>query len=319
MARILERHPSAGKIALISLSLILFLSSGCSKKEALPPGERTTGKRAEAKETLTIGLIPEHNLFRQMERYKSFARYLSKQIGMDVKMKILSRYGNIVDNFTANGLDGAFFGSFTYALAHSKLGVEVVARPEDQNGTSTYYGLIFVRRDSGYKNARDLKGKRFAFVDKATTAGYLLPLDFFREQGIKDYHTFFGETYFTGTHEDAIYDVLNGKADIGAAKNTVYFRLAKEDSRIVNELALLVRSPDVPENGLALRKDLDASLKAKIKEKLLEMDRDPTGAEVLRQLGAKRFIVTTDEDYAAVFEYAEHVGLDLKNYDYIND
>ena len=319
MVRLFEKRPVIGKIVLISLSLTLFLSPGCSKKEAPPPEEKAPENVAESKETLTIGLIPEHNIFRQMERYKPLANYLSKQIGMDVEMKILSRYGNIVDNFTSNGLDGAFFGSFTYALAHAKLGVEVVARPEDQNGTSTYYGLIFVRRDSGYKNARDLKGKRFAFVDKATTAGYLLPLDFFREQGIEDYHTFFSERYFTGSHEDAIYDVLNGKADIGAAKNTVYFRLAKEDPRIVNELALLVRSPDVPENGLALRKDLDPSLKVKIKEKLLDMDRDPAGAKLLRQLGARRFIATTDEDYAAVFKYAEHVGLDLKTYDYIND
>jgi phosphonate transport system substrate-binding protein len=319
MARLLEKRPAIGKIALISLSLILFLSTGCSKNETPPPRERTTEKVANSRETLTIGLIPEHNIFRQMERYKPLARYLSKQIGMDVEMKILSRYGNIVDNFTSNDLDGAFFGSFTYALAHAKLGVEVVARPEDQNGTSTYYGLIFVRRDSGIKKARDLKEKRFAFVDKATTAGYLLPLDFFRDQGIEDYHTFFSESYFTGSHEDAIYDVLNGKADIGAAKNTVYFRLAKEDPRIMRELAILVRSPDVPENGLALRKDLDPSLKVKIKEALLNMNGDPAGAQVLRQLGAKRFIATTDEDYAAVFKYAEHVGLDLKTYDYVND
>lgn len=319
MARLFEKRPAIGRIALISFSLILFVTTGCSKKDAPPPGERMPKKEAKSNKTLTLGLIPEHNIFRQMERYNPLARYLSKQIGMDVEMKILSRYGNIIDNFTSNGLDGAFFGSFTYALAHAKLGVEVVARPEDQNGTSTYYGLIFIRRDSGYKNSRDLKGKRFAFVDKATTAGYLLPLDFFREQGIKDYRTFFSERYFTGSHEDAIYDVLNGKADIGAAKNTVYFRLAKEDTRIVSELALLARSPDVPENALALRKDLDASLKEKVKESLLAMDSDPEGSKVLRQLGAKRFIATTDEDYAPVFKYAEHVGLDLKTYDYMND
>ena len=92
--------------------------------------------------------------------------------------------------------------------------------------------MIFVRKDSGIDDAADMAGKRFAFVDKATTAGYLLPLNYFKDKGIENYREYFSETYFTGTHEDAIYDVLNRRADIGAAKNTVFDRLALKDSRI---------------------------------------------------------------------------------------
>ena len=49
------------------------------------------------------------------------------------------------------------------------------------------------------------------------------------------------------------------------------------------------------------------------------MDRDPSGRAVLQQFGALKFIETTTEDYAAVYSYAEKVGLDLATYDYIND
>ena len=49
-----------------------------------------------------------------------------------------------------------------------------------------------------------MKGKTFAFVDKATTAGHLLPLAYFKAHGIQDYKTYFKETYFAGTHENAI-------------------------------------------------------------------------------------------------------------------
>ena len=182
---------------------------------------------------LTIGLIPERNIFKQVERYEPLADYLSKKIGVNIKLMVLTRYGNIIDNFVSAHMDAAFFGSFTYALAHSKLGVEAIARPEDVNGISTYYGLIFARKDSGIKNIKDMKKKNFAFVDKATTAGYLLPLAYFAEHGIEAYKTFFNETYFTGTHQDAIYDVLNKKADVGAAKNTMFYRLAANDRRII--------------------------------------------------------------------------------------
>jgi phosphonate transport system substrate-binding protein len=284
-------------------------------------GEKPEPQPAEEEyaQSLVIGLIPEHNIFDQMERYKPLASYLSRKIGMGIELKILSRYGNIINNFNTLQLDGAFFGSFTYALAHTRLAVETVARPESPQGVSTYYGMIFVRKDSGISTAAQMKGKRFAFVDKATTAGYLLPLKYFRENGIQDYETFFSETYFTGTHEDAILDVLNGKADIGAAKNTVYYRLAGTDERVLNELDILDRSPDVPENALALRSDLDNTLKKRIREALLGMDQDSEGMQVLKGFGQARFIETTNQDYDAVFEYAEAGGIDLATYDWMND
>jgi phosphonate transport system substrate-binding protein len=194
-----------------------------------------------------------------------------------------------------------------------------LARPEDKDGVSTYYGIIFVRKDSGIRNAVDMQGKRFAFVDKATTAGYLLPLHYFKEAGVAHYQLWFGETYFAGTHEDAIYDVLNKRADMGAAKNTVFYRFAQKDSRLLDELEILATSPKVPENGLAMKSDLDQPLLTVLKNCLLGMDKDPKGREVLDNFGALRFIETTVADYQPVFDYAGHIGLDLATYQYSND
>jgi phosphonate transport system substrate-binding protein len=299
---------------LIAAGLCVFVLAGCANKEETPPHAMGPPRK-----TLLIGLIPEQNIFKQLERYQPLAGYLSRKTGTKVTLKILRRYGNIIDNFTSEGLDGAFFGSFTYALAHAKLGVEVVARPVALDDSSTYHGLIFVRKDSGIKTFRDMKGKRFAFVDKATTAGYLLPQEYFHKHGISNCAKFLKECYFTGTHEDAIEDVLNKKADIGAAKNTVFFRLAKQNPRIREELVVLTRSPDVPENGLALRKDIDESLRSRMKESLLNMHLDPEGKKVLEQFEARRFIETTNQDYGVVAQYAKDIGLDLATYDYTND
>jgi phosphonate transport system substrate-binding protein len=254
-----------------------------------------------------------------LERYEPLAEYLSRETGTRITLKILPRYGNIVDNFQSSKMDGAFFGSFTYTLAHAKLGVEVLARPVALDNASTYHGLLFVRGDSRIRTARDMKGKRFAFVDKATTAGYLLPLEYFHDYGISDYRHYLKEAYFTGTHEDAIYDVLNGKADIGAAKNTVFRRLASENPRILKELVVLQKSPEVPENALALRKDIDVSVRDLLKKSLLAMHLDPDGKRVLERFGALRFIETTDQEYGVVRKYAEDIRLNLATYDYKND
>ncbi len=289
-----------------------MLLSGCGEKKA------ATDKKQPVKKTLLIGLIPEQNIFRQMERYEPLAKYLQARTGYKINLVVLPRYGNIIDNFISKGMDGAFFGSFTYALAHTKLGVEVIARPETLEGVSTYYGMIFVRKDSGIKKAADMKGKRFAFVDRATTAGYLLPMNYFHKNGISNVQAYLKEIYYTGTHEDAIYDVINRKADIGAAKNTIFEKVAKSDNRLLEQLVILQRSPDVPENALALRKDVGDDVKSSLKEALLGMQSNPEGKKILNDFGAAKFIPTTEADYEPVYRYAKEIHLDLSTYNYTN-
>ncbi len=284
----------------IALYMCIFIISGCTEAERTSKGEAEEPARGI---TITIGLIPERNIFDQFDRYEPLAQYLSEKAGIDIKLKVLTRYGNIIDNFRSSELDGAFFGSFTYALAHSMLGVEVLARPLLTNGKSTYSGLIFARKGSGVKTVNDFEGMTFAFVDKATTAGYLAPLAYFKKMGIRDYKSYFKETYFAGTHQDAIYDVLNKKADIGAAKNTVYERLASVDEKIQKELFILEESLGVPTNGLAVKKDLAATVKTRLKKALLNMHNEPDGRKVLKNFGALKFIETVHEDYGNIYNY----------------
>lgn len=268
---------------------------------------------------LLIGLIPEQNVFRQRERYLVLGRYLSSRLGITVNFTSLSRYGNIIERLTAEKMDGAFFGSFTYALAHSQLGVEAIARPVNLDGKSTYHGYLFVRKDSGIRTSADMKGKRFVFVERATMAGYLFPLAYFKENGIADPHSYVGETFFAGSHDAAIQAVLNKEADIGAAKNTIFDQLAAENPRIEREMVILAASGVVPQNCLAVRKDLDPELKSALKKVLFDMKNNEEGREALRRFGARDFIETSENDYEYLYTLSSQVGINLKKYRYNNE
>jgi phosphonate transport system substrate-binding protein len=292
------------KKLLVAVCLCSAVVSGCGKSESPAPRE------ARPEKTLLIGLIPEQNIFKQIERYEPIAGYLSAKAGVPVHLKVLTQYGNVIDNFESLKLDGAFFGSFSYLLAHAKLGVEVLARPEGPDGTSTYHGVIFVRKDSGIRTVHQMKRKRLALVARATTAGYLFPLIYLLKAGIRNPDAYFQEVYFTGTHERTVRDVLDKKAEVGASKNTVFGRLAAEDPRVDRELLILGTSAEVPENGLALRKTLEASVKRRIRDALIAMHDDPEGAKILKAFGARRFIRTTDADYEPVLAYTKALGID---------
>ncbi|TAN37874.1 MAG: phosphate/phosphite/phosphonate ABC transporter substrate-binding protein [Nitrospirae bacterium] len=268
---------------------------------------------------ILIGLIPEMNVFKQRERFRPLTEYLSKKTGVKVNITILSRYGNIIERFKAEKMDGAFFGSFTGALAIEKLGVEPIARPVNPDGSSTYHGYIFVRKDSGIKNIGDMKGRKMAFVEKATTAGYIFPVAYFRQHGVSDYKTFFKEFYFTGSHDAAILAVLDKKADVGAAKHSIYDRIRQTDPRVDKDLIILAESAKVPSNGLCVRKGLEKELRDNLRNALLNISNDPEGKSVLEKFGALRFIETTRDDYKVVSKLAQDAGINIKSYVYKNE
>jgi phosphonate transport system substrate-binding protein len=285
--------------------MLCMLVAGCSN-------DRTdVSSPQDQQQTFLIGLVPEQDILKQVRRYEPLADYLSHQLNVRVTLIVMPSYEKAVDFFKEKKLDAAFLGSMTYILAHTRLGVEPIARPVNLDGTSTYYGVMFVRADSKIRSVQGMKGKRLAMVDTNTMAGYLLPLAYFKKKGI-NYTSHLKEFYFAGTHEDAVYDVLDRKADIGAAKSTVLMRLSTEDARIKNDLLILARTPLVPENCLAVRRDLSATLKDRLKSVLLNMDEDQEGIRVLQELKARKFIETSDSDFNSVYFFARELDIDLK-------
>ena len=101
-------------------------------------------------------------------------------------------------------------------------------------------------------------------------------------------------------------------------KIPIYEHMRESNPRIENELVILASSPRVPSNGLCVRKTLAQQYKKQLKDLLLNLHQDPKGIEVLKKLGAKRFVETSREDYQPVLDLAKEAGIDLKKYDYYN-
>lgn len=254
---------------------------------------------------LLIGIEPEHNIFDQMERYRSLAAYLSDQLGVKVKLTIMSRYGEVIKRFKFLNLDGAFLTSYTATMAINELHLQPVANPVNLNGESTSQGYMFVRKDSDIHEIKDMQGKRFIFVDPATMEGYLFPLAYLKQHGITDINKFFYRFDFSGSHASAIFAVLDGRADIGSAKNTVYNRLVNNDPSIGQELNILAKSSKAPEITLCIRNEIDPRLREKLSDILLHMDETSAGRKVLKQFKALRFVKPNRAEFVRIEEMAQ--------------
>ncbi len=297
-------------VVIAALALPLLVGA-CS-----PPAPREAAEReapAPGQPALTIALLPERNVFEQKKRYEPIKEYLEARLGRPVNFKLLDSYQLIFSELLERRVDGAFFGSMNGTIAQIRGGVEILARPVDLNGVSTYSGLIFTSEGSGVTaDPATWRGKRIALVNKVTTAGYLYPLDLLRRTGFAGKpEGYFSKVIFTGSHDAAILAVFNGEADVGACKNTVYDEFVRLHPEVARALTVLEESPHVPQNGLGVRADLPAELREQLREALVDMERSEEGKRALRRFQAQRFIPTTLADYEPVVAMARSAGIDL--------
>jgi phosphonate transport system substrate-binding protein len=270
----------------------------------------------ENEKTLRLLLVPEKNTFEQRRRYKYITDYLSQKMEMNVIVEIMANYGEISVAFQEGRADAGFFGSFSYVLTHAKTGVEPIARPEWLDGSSSYRGYIFVRKDSGIRTVEDMKDKSLVLVDKATTAGYIFQRYYLKYYGIDHMEDYFSRISYARSHDAAAWAVYSGEADVGGAKNHIFESLGEIYPDFKKQMLVVAESPEMPSNGLAVRKDLNPALKLRLKTLLLSMNETKEGKEALKHFEASRFVETTNDDYRVIYNMVKELGIDLEHYSF---
>ncbi len=258
---------------------------------------------------LTIGLVPEQNIFKQIKKYQILDEYIERKSDININFTILSSHEKSIADFKKRNLDGAFLCSLTGADAKDKLEVAYIANIVNTDGRATSRSYLFTHKDSSIEHVEQMRYRVMAFVDKATTAGYAFPVAYLRDHGINDINGFFKDYFFTGSHDASIYAVLNKEADIGASKSSVFDMLAKKDVRITSNLKIIVSSNEFPSNVLVLKKDLPLDIKNRLKSILVNMDSSSDGKQALKAFGAMKFIEARESDYHTIADGSGNIEL----------
>ena len=190
----------------------------------------------------------------------------------------------MIEGQRAGNIHIAFYGpaSFSRAII-TGVKTDPLVNQKHETGVNGYYSVVYVRAESPYKTLQDLKGKNLALVDPNSTSGNQAPRFFMKRVGV-DVDTFFGKTFFAGSHENAVLALAQGTAD--AAAN---FWNSDTDSNLTRMIAKgLVRDADgkpmtrkdfrvvfksdfLPEGPFAVLDSLPADLKEKIRTALVEL------------------------------------------------
>ncbi len=262
---------------------------------------------------LRIGVPPMRNIVALEAKYGGLARYLQARLGLPVDLVHQASYTDLTEAFRTGQVNAAFAGSFAYLVAHVETGAEVLARP-DYRGLSHYRGVIFVPADSAFRSLEDLRGRRMAHAGPTTTAGQIFPMYVLKIRGLGRPEEFFSEFTDAGSHEAALRQVLEGRADAAAAKDLVWNEMAAENPAFRGRLRELAASAPVPSNGFVAGPTVSPALRRQIRNLLLAMHESPQGKKALADLGANRFLPTTDEDYQPLYEMVQALSEELAGY-----
>lgn len=303
---------------------------------------------------LNCGLFGGDDAEAALEGGKPLAEYLASWLGIPVEYTVGTSYNAVIESMRAGHTNCGTVGPFSYLLAVQEAGAQALAVEAYPGGDAenavydpavmpNYFSVISVKKGNGIASIEDLKGKSFAFVDPASTSGYLIPSSELLNAGI-DPNTDM-ETIFAGSHPTSALALWNGKVDAAASTESTLYNLAKEGQidfcgfkdgkqgiqRTAEEIQAnfdacpdgsivpLVYSSPIPNTPFAVKGDLPESLKQAITDALLNIKNDP---ELIRQLGYWYIdprendpsLASVDAFYDPLREIAKQLGLDLKKF-----
>ena len=194
--------------------------------------------------------------------YRPLAEYLGKSLGREVKLFTVDTWEGLAKSLASGETDLALMGPWGYVLAHHTADAQVIATIL-YDGKPEYFAITVTNPKSGINTVEDLKGKTFAFGDKGSTSGYLIPFYNFQKLGI-DPETYFSKVIYT-KHQAIELQVTRGELDAGADYNRNRNAMIEQGLIKAEDSKIIWTSDPLPNDAFAVSADLSKD-KALVKQ-----------------------------------------------------
>ena len=227
---------------------------------------------------LTFAIIPSENASGVTERFGPFVDYLSKEIGVPVKLRIAQDYAAIIEGQRAGQIQIASYGPASFARAlMTGATIEPFAIEVNKGGVKGYYSVFYVKKDSPYQSIQDLKGKNLGLVDPNSTSGNNVPRFALNQMKIEP-EAFFGKVVYTGSHENAVIALQQGIVDVAAnwwnaEDDSNLTRMDKKGMAKATDYRIIYKSDMIVNSPMAYLADLPPELKAKIRQAFFDAEK----------------------------------------------
>ncbi|CAI6081541.1 hypothetical protein PAECIP112173_03242 [Paenibacillus sp. JJ-100] len=315
------------------LILVLFLSacgsnatsntSNGAENGSSAPGTSTDSaekdKTAEGyvPTELTVQFVPSQNADTLEAKAKPLEKLLGDKLGIPVKVSVSTDYNTIIEAMASKKVDVGFLPPTAYVLAKEKEAAQVILQAQrygvnDETGAPTeqladsYKSMIIVKKDSPIQSVEDLKGKKIAYQNVTSSAGYVWPAALLLDRGVDPLKDV--QPVTVKGHDQGVLAVLNGDVDAAAifqdARNTV----SKDYPTIFEDTRVLAFTEPIPNDTIAVRTDMNADWTAKIKQAFIDIGKDTEGHQIIKEIYTHEgYVESDDSKFDIVRQYNEKV------------
>jgi phosphonate transport system substrate-binding protein len=254
-------------------------------------------------ETLRVALLPDENASKLIQDNQGLKAYLEKELGKKVELHVLTSYAAMVEATRNKHLDLCYFGPLSYCIAKDRCDIECFAA-KLKNGVTTYESVVIASVESGITKVEEIRGKRMAYGDQASTSSHLIPKGVLAKHGVKpgDY-----QESFLGKHDAVALNVMRGNVDAGGLSKPILEGLLEKGTVDRAKVRVIAVSDPIPDYPWAMQSDLDPALKAKVRAAFHGIK----DKEILKPLKADGFAPMEDRSYDVIRNAAKILNLDL--------
>jgi len=261
---------------------------------------------ARQKQPIKIGVASMITPVDTVKYYQDIIDYIGEQIKQPVQMVHKRTYDEMDVMLERGEVKVAFVCSLAYVLDKKNFGAELLVAPS-VNKKVTYNSYIIVHKDSPIKSLSELKGKVFAFTDPKSNSGTLYPTYLLKTMRYTP-EKFFKQVMYSYSHNKSVELVAKRVVDAAAVESLVYEYMLKKGSPYAKQAKVIKRSPPFGIPPVITAKQIDAGLKKKIRDALLNMHRTEKGREILKAMMIDGFAQVSDSAYGSIREMEQFVA-----------
>ncbi|WP_125573625.1 phosphate/phosphite/phosphonate ABC transporter substrate-binding protein [Levilactobacillus huananensis] len=271
--------------ALLALPVTLV---GCGKSTSSTSSSSSKGFTPKK---LTVEFVPSSNAGTIEAKAKPLEGLLKKQLGIPVTVSVSTDYNTIVEAMGSKKVDVGFLPPDAYVLAHKQYGDKVILQaqrygvkePNDQATKQLvdyYRSQILVRKDSGIKSIKDLKGKKIAVQDTTSTAGWIYPAVEMLEHGVNVNKDGIKTVQVKG-HDQGVLSVYNKNTDAAFVFQGARKLVMKDQKNIMQDVVPIYTTGKIPNDTITVRGDMTDKWQKKIAEAFKEIAKTKKGHDII--------------------------------------
>ncbi len=275
-------------------------------------------KKVDLKE-LNVQFVPSSQADTIQAKAKPLEKLLKKELGIPVHVTISTDYNTVVEAMGSGKVDMGFLPPDPYVQAHKQYGAKVILQSQrygindkKNDGSDTdklvdyYRALVVVKKDSGIKNVKDLKGKKIAVQNPTSDAGYIFPVVDLKKKGMNVVKN--SDLVTVKGHDQGVISVVNGDTDAAFVFDDARNLVKEDNPDVFKDTRVLKYTTKIPNDTITLRKGVSKADSKTIQKAMIKVSKTDKGKKVMKDVYSWAGVTkSTDSNFDTVRKYQNKV------------